>query len=265
MNFVEYFLLVFSVAFMSLQKATDAKEYTIPEANPNQQSFSIDGGSMSGSTLIYDNYRGRDVKFGFYLTKTNNPNATVSFYANNETKVYNSNFELTVNGTSINFSLSSSWSAGDTGNAVYTTVNGPPEDGYDRNATNLPVAGAYEIQNTTGIRQRIWARDHCGVKVTLDSINAHPSDEDPDSCDTVLNFDDGRTVGESMIGETLTFPSSPVGFVINSSCAIGEVELFYSEAVSSNTTAPTSPTTSGINMVAYSPLIMIALTMAAIQ
>ncbi|CAL8076662.1 unnamed protein product [Calicophoron daubneyi] len=255
MNCFRNVRFVFFVAFVSSHTAVDATDYIIPEACREDQLFYLDGSTMSGSTFIFDNNRKANANFRFLLSQYHNQNATLTFRTGSRTMVYNASFNENVEKESMNFSLTGTWSAGDAGTVVYQSADRSLEDCYNRTATNLRVRGNYDIYEMQGGTRWIWAREGCGVTVTLYRILTYP----PGKCNVTLKFGDGTTMNASSTGETITSMKGAIFFDIDSDCIYALVILYYQEdcrsttAATSESTVPTSPSESSTKSTVSTP------------
>ncbi|CAL8096414.1 unnamed protein product [Calicophoron daubneyi] len=244
MNSFKTVLFVFCVALVSSHTAVDATDYIIPQACQASQAFDLNGGRMNGSTFTYNNHQNLSVRFAFYLPQQN-PNATLSFYTDNKTEETNRSFWEMVSRSSIRFSFTGNWSERDAGFASYDSVDGP-EDCDNRTATNLRVRGYYEVPKVLGKNQFIWAREDCGVRITLYGVYPGGTGR----CSTTLEFDGKENISTMQFVAPVTTTNGPISFRIYSNCSSADVLLNYQENCRSITTksteqsaAPTSSTT----------------------
>ncbi|CAL8096411.1 unnamed protein product [Calicophoron daubneyi] len=236
MNCFRNALFIFSVALVSSHKAADGtskiccqylnpKCYEIPEACRTEQMVTINGGTMNGSTLIYTNSRNLTVNFRFSLPTSNNPNATVTYQNDTETKHSNSSFEITMEKKGINFSLTGNWSNSDMGWMFYYSEDGAFKDCFHRTATNLRVMVSYDVRAVDKQPLTIRAQDGCGVKVIL----AGEVRGNLDPCRNTLDFGDKGRFDASLINTTVTTENSLLNYTIYSNCVSADVMLYYQE------------------------------------
>ncbi|CAL8105198.1 unnamed protein product [Calicophoron daubneyi] len=296
MSSLENFLLIAFVALMLLHTAAGATEYVIPTAKSVTQTFNLDGGTMNGSTLTFANPNGLRTHFSFKWSTPYSSVATVTYVINNKTTVAVLPFTIPVTTTEVNFTLTGNWTSANAATGTYYIPNGNVTEDNDRNATNLPVEGTFALLYAKGIPQRIWTRENCSVVITTRGLTGTL----PSGCEAMLNFTGIKeAVNASMVGVTVESTEIPVTFVVTSRCYYGFVMLLYREGCMSETTtetttsttqpssfpsgapqtsapasaatgapqtsAPTSAATYGVNVMAHSLLITIALVLTRIM
>ncbi|CAL8105192.1 unnamed protein product [Calicophoron daubneyi] len=268
MNYFRNFLFLASVALMSSHTAANPTEYEIPGAKRDPQVFFLEGGSMNGSKLLYNNSRMDSVNFNFTEEYLYGQNATITYSSGGMEATYKLPFEVSVTQGYATFTLTGNWTSNDAGVATYYAPNGTPEGDNDRNATNLSVEGSYSIEKIKNATQRIWAHGDCSIHVSM----SYPSGLTPDGCKVTLKFSGIRDVDANNPDETLTSVSIPMIFATETTCTGGFVKFFYVEDCPSTTTTgapqtttPKSAATSGFNAMAHSLLITTALALTMVH